>query len=78
MSSERVIYDVEPRKDGEWAAQRRGTNRASTVTATKADAIAEARRLAKQHARAQVVVRGEDGRIQDEFTYGDDPTRSRG
>jgi hypothetical protein len=75
--SERVIYDVEPRSDG-WAAQRRGTSRAATVTSTKTDAVAEARRLAKQHARAQVVVRGADGRIQEEFTYGDDPTRSPG
>ena len=76
--SERVIYDVEPRSDGDWAAQRRGTSRAATVTANKADALAEARRLAKQHPKAQVVVRGQDGRIQEEFTYGDDPGRSPG
>lgn len=74
----RVVYDVEPRPNGEWATQRRGTERAAAVTENKTDAITEARRLAQQHPLSQVVIRGADGRIQREYTYGEDPKRSPG
>ena len=36
-------------------------------------AITRAKELAKEAELGQVVVHGEDGRIQDEFTYGEDP-----
>jgi hypothetical protein len=77
-SKKRIIYDVEPRSNGDWAAQRRGTDRAAAVTDGKAEAIAEARRLAQQHPLSQVVIRGEDGQIQREYTYGADPERHKG
>ena len=74
----RIIYDVEPRDGGDWAAQRRGTERAAVVTRNKNHAIDEARRLAQQHTLGQVVVKGVNGRIEREYTYGDDPSRYRG
>ena len=76
--SKRVVYAVEPRDGGKWAAQRRGTERAAVVTENKADAINEARRLAQHHALSQVVIKGQDGRIEREYTYGEDPRRFPG
>ena len=61
MTSKRVVYVVEPRDGGEWAAQRRGTERAAVVTENKANAINEARRLAQQHTLRQVVIKNENG-----------------
>jgi hypothetical protein len=53
-----------------------------TVYGFKADAVAEGVKLARAHlaagGRAQLVIRGKDGRIQSERTYGADPRRSRG
>ena len=74
----RVVYVVEPRDGGDWAAQRRGTERAAVVRENKAEAINEARRLAQQHTLSQVVIKGENGRIEREYTYGEDPDRYRG
>ena len=76
--SKRIVYVVKPREGGDWAAQRRGSERAAVVRKNKVDAIDEARRLAQQHALSQVVIKGENGRIEREYTYGDDPRRFRG
>lgn len=76
--SKRVVYVVEPRAGGDWAAQRRGTERAAIVTENKSDAIDEARRLAQQNPLSQVVIKGENGRIQREYTYGEDPRKYPG
>ena len=76
--SKRIVYDVEPRDGGDWAAQRRGTERAAVVRKNKVEAIDEARRLARQHTWSQVVIKGENGRIEREYTYGNDPRRFRG
>ena len=78
MSSKRVVYDVEPRDGGDWAAQRRGTSRATAVTEKKSDAIEEARRLAKQHPEGQVVIHDAEGKIEKEYTYKNDPERHPG
>ena len=75
MSARRVVYVVEPRDDGRWAAQRRGSSRASVVTENKSSAINEARRLAQQHELSQVVIMTANGRIEREYTYGKDPRR---
>lgn len=66
---------VEPREDGRWAAQRRGSERASAVTENKSTAINQARRLAQQHQLSQVVIMNGNGRIEREYTYGKDPRR---
>jgi hypothetical protein len=48
------------------------------VTANKAEAINEGRRLAQQHSLSQIVIKNENGRIEREYTYGEDPHRFRG
>ncbi len=38
----------------------------------------EARRLAQQHPLSQVVIKSDNGRVEREYTYGEDPHRFRG
>lgn len=78
MSSKRVVYVIEPRVGGDWAAQRRGTSRAAVVEENKSDAINEGRRLAQLHTLSQLVIKGQNGRIEREYTYGEDPRRFPG
>lgn len=78
MAPKRVIYHVEPRKGGEWAAQRTGTERAAGVFENKADALKLAKELAQGHPLGQVVVHNAKGKIQYENTYGKDPKKYPG
>ncbi len=66
-------------KDGDnWKNLRAGSERASSVHGTKADALDRAKELAKSHPLGQVVVHGKDGKIQTEYTYGKDPFPPKG
>ncbi len=64
----RQVWDVEPWNDGAWAVKREGTKRADSVHASKNAAVARSVELGKRY-RAQVRIKGQDGRIQDERTY---------
>lgn len=75
--AQRTVYDVVPR-DGKWAVKRRGAERATGVFDDKVDAVARAIELAKAIGHSQVVLHGRDGRIQTEYTYGDDPYPPKG
>lgn len=81
MSSRRV-WDVEPHPSGQWQVRRERGQRASRVVESKSDAVGIARSLA--HAaldrgiNGSIRLKGADGRVQQEWTYGDDPRRSRG
>jgi hypothetical protein len=46
--------------------------------ARKKDAISEAKELARSAELGQVAVHGKDGKIQREYTYGNDPRRYKG
>jgi hypothetical protein len=48
------------------------------VLPTKATAVASARKTARAHSNAQVVIRRKDGQIQSERTYDNDPRRRKG
>ena len=51
---------------------------ANGVFAKKNDAIARAKELGKKAKLGQVVIHGIDGKIQTEYTYGDDPRDIKG
>jgi hypothetical protein len=72
--AKRRVWDVQPAGDGQhWEVHREGGKRASAVLPTQQQALNRAREIA-QHARlGQVRLKGEDGRIREEFTYGRDP-----
>ncbi len=73
--SDRAVFHVTPYANG-WTLSRAGGNEDKGELGAwdhKDLAIARAKELAKSAALGQVVVHGEDGRIQEEFTYGEDP-----
>jgi hypothetical protein len=73
----RQKYDISHRQDGNWQVKQQGAERASGVFERKADAVERGRELARaQH--GQLLIRGTDGRIQTEHTYGDDPYPPKG
>jgi hypothetical protein len=39
--------------------------------------VARGRELAKRFSRGQLVVHGRDGKVQEAFTYGDNPRRTK-
>lgn len=76
--SDRRVYDVSPDGDGGWDVKRRGNSRATGNHKNKDAAIDSARGHAKSGDEGQVVIHGQDGKIQREHTYGNDPERRRG
>lgn len=75
--SKRTVYHVVP-GDGEWKVERVGGERASGVFGNKSDAVDRARELAKNSTPGQIVIHKQDGTIQTEHTYGDDPYPPKG
>jgi len=77
--SNRVRYDVTyDKNNAQWKGTRTDGNRASTVGETKQEVIKETVRLAQNHPKSQVVIHKQNGLIQDERTYGQDPYPPKG
>jgi hypothetical protein len=71
---EKVIYHVAPRrKDNRWAVKKEGGAKPSAVCDTKEQAIEAARAFAQNLPWSQVVIHNRDGKIAQEFTYGEQP-----
>lgn len=60
-----------------WAVRREGSDRASAVRPTKEQAVERGKEIA-QREQGSIVVHKENGRIQEERTYGNDPFPPRG
>lgn len=75
--AKRRIYDVSPKGSG-WTVRERGAQRAVGDFAKKSEAVERASEIGRNQALAQVVIRGSDGRIQSERTYGKDPYPPKG
>jgi len=72
--AKRKVYHVVPDTNSDsWKVKVEGGQRASSVRKTKHEAEKAARNLAENQPLGQVVIHGEDGRIQKEYTYGEDP-----
>ena len=67
---------VQPHPDG-WQVKKAGNERASAVTATKKAAEQIGRDAARKE-HSELVIKGEDGRIQQKDSHGHDPRRSKG
>ena len=76
--SDRRTYDVCPDGEDGWDVRRRGNDRATGNFENKDDAIDSARSHAKGGNEGQIVIRGRDGKIQREHTYGGDPESREG
>lgn len=67
---------VVPHQEG-WAVKPAGGQRASSVHATQAEAIARAREIA-QNQGSEIFVHGRNGQIRERDSYGNDPFPPRG
>ena len=68
---------VEPRPDGRWAVQTDGTTRADSLHDRKTDAVRRGRELA-ENKQTELVIKGENGRIEQKSSHGNDPRRIPG
>jgi uncharacterized protein YdaT len=62
---------VVPHADG-WAVRREHADRASSVHDRQSDAINAGRNIARRE-RTELVIHGENGRIRDSDSFGNDP-----
>jgi len=76
--SDRRVYDVSPDGEGGWDVKRRGEDRATRNFDNKDEAIESARSNVRSVDKGQIVIRGRDGKIQREHTYGNDPELREG
>ena len=63
--------------DGGWANVRPGSDRASSVHRTQAEAIERGREIA-QNAGTEHVIHGTNGQIRESNSYGNDPFPPKG
>lgn len=74
--AKRTQYEVKPSKSGGWDGTRNGQRVAHQET--KAPVVEKIRREARNEGNSQVKIKGGDGRIQEERTYGKDPYPPKG
>jgi hypothetical protein len=76
MMSQRTVYHVVYDSNGkQWRVLRENASRASSVHATKMEAIAAGRELAKNNKPSKLMIHKMDGSFEKEYTYGSDPER---
>lgn len=61
----------------EWAVKGAGNSKATSVYKTQAEAITRAREIA-QNQKSELLVHGENGRIREKSSYGNDPCPPKG
>ena len=72
-------YHVTQKDDGSWQGKLENGSRASVVANTKAEAMEQTIEMAKNHGNSQVFIHKQDGKIQEERTYGgNDPSSTPG
>ena len=67
---------VVPHTQG-WAVKGSGNQKATSVHPTQREAIGEARRIARNQG-SEMFIHGENGRIRERNTYGNDPHPPKG
>jgi hypothetical protein len=70
--ADRTTFHVTPNANG-WEVKREGSDTTEVLVDNKDNALDHAKGLAKAEALGQVIVHTRDGKIAEEFTYGDDP-----
>ncbi len=68
---------VTPHKEGGWQVKGAGNSRATVRTDTQSEAIKIARDIAINKG-SEVVIHGQDGRIREKNSYGNDPFPPKG
>lgn len=68
---------VTPRKGGDWAVKKAGSDRASSVHERKADAVKVAREASRKE-QSELVIHNKDGKIAQKDSHGHDSPTSKG
>lgn len=71
-------YNVYKGKDGQWRGKRQGADKAGAVGETQKDVFDKTREFAKKRGSEVSLHRGDNGRISDKHSYGNDPTNTEG
>ena len=77
MAGSKANITVEPRPNGQWAVQRDGSSRATSLHRTQKQAESAGRAAARRD-KVELVVKAADGTIQRRDSYGNDPPRRPG
>jgi hypothetical protein len=79
MTGQPNIRDVSQREDG-WAVTKPGSDRASAVLPTQAEAVTRAKAILANDGGGELRVRGKNGQVREQNTVpqGNDPKRSKG
>ena len=75
--SERKVYHILTHEGG-WQVRAEGAKRSSSVHQTKDEAVSRAKELARKHRLSQIKIHKQDGTLETEHTYGEDPRRFPG
>ena len=79
MAKKRNVYYVSPnKKRGGWDVQKQGAKRAHKHFETKDPAIKLGKELAKSSGPGQLKIQKQDGKLQTEYTYKEDPHPPKG
>lgn len=60
------------KRENGWAVVGEGNSRDTSVHSTQSEAIERAREIARNN-RSEVIIHGQDGKIRDKDSYGNDP-----
>jgi hypothetical protein len=71
-------YNVYQDKDGNWKGKRQDASRASVSAPTQKEAFERTRDLAKKAESEVSIHRGDNGKIRDKHSYGNDPKGTEG
>lgn len=75
--AERTTFHVIPDVNS-WKVKNEADPKYDALVDDKDRAVELARQYAKENVPSQVIIHNRDGKISDEFTYGDDPTNVPG
>jgi hypothetical protein len=71
-------YNVYQDSDGSWKGKRQDASRASVSAPTQQEAFEKTRELAKKAQSEVSIHRGDNGKIRDKHSYGNDPKGTKG
>ena len=75
--AERKVYTVSTRSSKKgWKVKKRG-GKVISKTSTKAEAVQDAAKKARKQKRASLVIKGRNGRIQEQRTYPRSPSMAK-
>ncbi len=77
-TKKRQVYHVTPSSKGGWDVKGEGNKKPTGHFEKKTEAVARGKELAKAAPLGQIKIHKQDGKIQTEHTYGEDPERYEG